>query len=309
MEDWEIQQWHASWGIQVYTGIPSQHDGARWHDLDFTYESICAAPDAILACIETLADVVPNPLLVLTESGGLRFSCRVPHYLHPNTEEARPYIYKDVPTAENMYRRDLYLEILGEEGHSPWDARHEILLGDLLNPPVITKEVLFTPVNALREELHAPEPLATGRAEPTRQDFIVSTPSLGSNKLDLAKEALLKRGFSYLRQADNFHHWCRQVSEDADTDVLLWERDGTVWIRASTSAVELPTQDTPITDVWDDTGILPPIPAPGMPVSEKILAVREGKLSPLAIKRLSPVLQKPEGTRKVYEALEKNIDQ
>ena len=309
MGDWEIQQWHASWGIQVYTGIPSQRDGARWHDFDFKYEMISAAPDAVLACIETLINTVGNPLLTLTQSGGLRFSCRVPHYLHPNTEEARLYIYKDVPTAGDSCLRDVYLEILGEAGHSPWDARYEILLGNLLNPPIITKEVLFAAIDALREELHAPEPLATARAEPTQQDFIVSTPSLGSNKLDLGKEALLKRGFSYLRQEDNFHHWCRQVSDNAETDVLLCERDGTVWIRASTSDFGLPMEDTPITDVWDDTGILTLVPTTGLPVSEKILAVREGKRSPLAIKRPALVLQKPEGTQTVYEPLEKNIDQ
>ena len=309
MEDWDISQWRASWGIQIYTGIPSQRDGAQWHDFDFTYASMCAAPDAILACIETLVNAVGNPLLTLTQFGGLRFSCRVPHYLHPNTKEARFYIYKDVPTLGDSYQRDVYLEILGEEGHSPWDARYEILLGDLLNPPVITKEMLFAVIDALREELHAPERLSTARAESTRQGLIVSTPSLSSHKLDLAKEALLKRRFSYLRQEDNFHHWCRQASENAETDVLLWERHGTVWIRASTSAVELPTEDTPITDVWDDTGILPPVPATGMPVSEKMLAVRKGKLSPLAIKRPSPVLQKPEDTKKVYEPLEKNVDQ
>ena len=309
MEDWEIPQWHASWGIQIYTGIPSQRDSAQWHDFDFTYELICAAPDAILACIETLVNTVGNPLLTLTQSGGLRFSCRVPHYLHPNTEAARFYIYKDVPSAENMYQRDLYLEILGEAGHSPWDARYEILFGDLLNPPVITKEVLFATIDGLREELHAPAPYGIEHVKPTFQDFIVSTPSLGSHKLDLGKEALLKRGFSYLREEDHFHHWCQQVSENAETDVLLWERDGTVWIRASRSDFGLPREDTPITDVWEDTGILPPIPETGLPVSDKIRAIREGKLSPLAIKRPSPVLQKPEGPEKVYEALEKNIDQ
>ena len=56
-----------------------------------------------------------------------------------------------------MYQRDLYLEILGEAGHSPWDARYEILFGDLLNPPIITKEVLFAVIGGLREELHSPE--------------------------------------------------------------------------------------------------------------------------------------------------------
>ena len=309
IEDWEGQQWHASWGIQVYTGTPSQRDGAQWHDLHFTYESICTAPEAVLGCIEPLVDVVPNPLLVLTKSGGLRLSCRIPHYLHPNTEEARFYIYKDIPTTEDLYQRDIYLEILGEAGHSPWDNRYEILLGDLLNPPVIAKEVLFASIDALREEIHAPEPLQTGRAKPTQQDFVVLTPSLGSHKLDLAKEALLKHGFSYLREENDFHHWTRNASENTDTDVLLWEQDGIVWIRASTSDVgEPPTEDTPITDVWDDTGILPPGPATELPVSRKVLSVRAGKLSPLAIKRPSPVLQKSEGSEKVYEPLDKNVD-
>ena len=309
MEDWAIRQWHTSWGIQVYTGIPSEHDGARWHDLDFKYEALCAAPDAVFACIETLVNIVANPLLTITKTGGLRFSCRVPYYLHPNTEEAEPYIYKHSPTPEDPHQRDVYLKILGEEGHSPWDARYEILWGDLLNPPVIAKEVLFASIDALREELHDPDPLGTETLKPTSQVVITSPPSLGSHKLDLAKEAFLKRGFTYLRQENNFYHWTPRVGEGTDTDVLLSERDGIVWIRASTSDVGLPTEDTPITDVWDDTGILPQIPEPGLLVSKEVLAIREGQLSPLAIKRSSPVLQKPEATEKVYEILEKNMGQ
>ena len=308
VEDWVIWRWDASWGIQVYTGIPSERNGARWHDVEFTYEAICAAPDAVLACIKTLVDVVANPLLVLTKSGGLRFSCRVPHYLHPNTEAARYYVYKDIPTAENTYQRDVYLEILGDEGHSPWDGRYEILVGDLLNPPVIAKEVLFTTIGTFREAFHDPKTLETEKLEPRPQVVIASLPSLGSHKLDLAKEAFIKRRFTYLRQENNFHHWAENASGDG-TDVLLWERDDTVWIRASTPDVGLPTEDTPITEVWDDTGILPLFPATAPSGSEEMLAVREGQLSPLAIKRPSPVLQKPEDNKKVYEPLENNITQ
>ena len=40
-----------------------------------------------------------------------------------------------------------------------------------------------------------------------------------------------------------------------------------------------------------------------------MLAVREGTLSPLAIKRPSPMLEKPEDPEKVYEPLEQNIGQ
>ena len=52
--DWAITQWHMSWGIHVYTGIPSARDGAPWHDIDFKYEAICAAPDTVLACVQVL---------------------------------------------------------------------------------------------------------------------------------------------------------------------------------------------------------------------------------------------------------------
>ncbi len=304
--DWEIRHWHTSWGIRVYTGIPSEHHGARWHDFEFTYEAICAAPEAVLACIETLVSVVGNPLLTLTKSGGLRFSCRIPDYLHENTEEARLYIYKDAPTPENPHHRDVYLEILGEAGHSPWDARYELLLGDLLDPPVIAKGVLFSAIDTLRSELHVPQLLGPERPLPTSQSVITSLPSLGSHKLDLAKEAFLKRGLSYIGEEDDFHHWTARDSTDNVTDVVLWETDAGVWIRASTSDLGLPTKDTLITDVWDDTSILPPITA-DPPVSDTVLAVREGTLSPLAIKRPSPVLKKSEVTEKVYGPLEENI--
>ena len=309
IEDWGMRQWHTSWGIQIYTGIPSERDGAQWHDVEFKYEAICAAPNAVLSCIEALTDLVGSPLLTLTKSGGLRFSCRVQDYLHPNTETSRLYIYKDVPTSKNPHQRETYLEILGDAGHSPWDARYELLLGDLLNPPVITKELLFAAVDVLRDALHAPAPLRTGESRPTPPDFIASPPFLDSPKLDLAKEALLKRGFSYLREENSVYHWSQNVSENDDTDVFLWESDGTVWIRAPISNVGLPTEDTRITDVWEDTGILPPISATGLPGSEEVLSVREGQRSPLAIKRPFPVLQKPKNTKKVYASLEKSVAQ
>ena len=304
--DWNIRLWHTSWGIHIYTGIPSQSGNARWHDLDFSYQAICAAPDTVLACVEMLCNAVVNPLLVITKSGGLRFSCRVPDYLHPNSVASRLYIYKDIPTSEDQYQRDVYLEVLGESGHSTWDARYEIVVGDLLDPPIISKEILFTAIDALREELHTPNPLTTDDLMPYSQPVIVSPPSFGSQKLDLAKEAFLKRGFTYSRQENDYHYW---TTQQVDEDLLLWEQDGTVWIRAVSPNTDIPSADTRITDVWDDTGILPPIPETGLQVSEKIQAIRESKLSPLAIKRPPVVLEKTEGTKKVYETLDKNIEQ
>ena len=298
--DWEIAQWHMSWGIHVYTGIPSARDGAPWHDIDFKYEAICAAPDTVLACVQALVNTTANPLLTLTKSGGLRFSCRIPGYLHPNTEQARLYVYKRTPTADNPHQHDTYLEIFGEKGHNCWDARYEILLGNLLDPPVISKEVLFAPIDALRAAL--PEPVSQNIQH---KESIPDAPySLGSGPLDLAKEAFFKRGFSYARQEGGFHYWQRHGDEIGNTEVSLWESEGGVWVCASTSDTGLPMEATLITDVWNDTGILPPTPKTGIPIDDQVLAVREGILSPLALKRPSPVLHKSKPTENMSETQE-----
>ena len=300
MIDWGITQWHKSWGIHVYTGMPSAHNSAPWHDIDFKYEAICAAPEAILACVQALVDAVENPLLTLSESGGLRFSCRIPGYLHPNTGQPLLYVYKQTLTAENPHPHKAYIEILGEKGHNCWDARYEILLGNLLDPPLIPKEVFFAAIDALRAALHDPVPENIQHKE----NLPEAPYSLGSGKLDLAKEAFFKRGFSYLRQADGFHYWNRQDGEIDNTEIALWEDEEGVWLRASTSDTQLPMQATLITDVWNDTGILPPIPATGLPVDDKVIAVREGELSPLSIKRPTPILHKSEPTEKTDETHE-----
>ena len=306
LSDWNSWLWHKSWGIQVYTGTPSERDGAQWHDIDFKYDAICAAPDAVFTCIEALVNSVANPLLTLSKSGGLRFTCRTQDYLHPDADESKQYIYKHTPTRKNPYHRDVYLEIFGNRGYSRWDARYEILLGNLLDPPIITKEVLFAPIDALRAALHEPalpaeDALALNpQAEPAVPAF------LGSHNLNLAKEAFLKRGFSYAEEKEGVYHWNPPANDVGDGHVLLWEQDAAVWIRASTPDIGIPMAATHITDVWDDTGILPLLPPTGLPVTDKVHAVRNGEFSPLAIKRPSPVLQKPERENKVYGTLEEN---
>ena len=306
VQDWEIRQWQGSWGIQAYTGVPSARDSAPWHDIDFKYEIISASPDAVFACIDALVHAIDNPLLTLSRSGGLRFSCRVSDYLHPNTEEARLYVYKRTPTMENPHQRDVYLEILGEDGYSCWDARYEILLGDLLNPPVVAKEVLFAPLDALRAELHEPVLFKEQKVEDAPQVVSAVPASLGSPNLDLAKEAFVRRDFLYLRRENGFHYWTHPDHSLSNEHVVLWESDDTVWIRASTPDGELPTKSTPITEVWDDTGVVS-LPPAGLPVSDKILAVQEGQLSPLAVKRPPTVLRKSEYAKARYGTPEKDV--
>ena len=305
LSDWNNWLWHRSWGIQVYTGTPSERDGAQWHDIDFKYDAICEAPDAVFTCVEALVNSVANPLLTLSKLGGLRFTCRVHDYLHPDTDESKQYIYKHTSTTENPHHRDIYLEIFGNRGYGRWDGRYEILLGNLLDPPIITKEVLFAPIDALRAALHEPVPPAeelglSPQAGPAVPAYF------GSHNLNLAKEAFLKRGFTYIQQENGVYHWNRPDSNVSDGHVLLWEQDGVVWIRTSMSDIGIPMEATHITEVWDDTGILPLLPTTGLPVTDKVHAVRSGEFSPLAIKRPSPMLQKQEGENKVYGTLEEN---
>ncbi len=300
---WRENSWFTSWGIQIYTGIPSEHDGACWHDFEFTYQALCAAPDAVITCIEALVKITANPLLVLTKSGSLRFSCRVPDYLHSDTTAAKLYIYKHTPTPENPHYRDVYLEIRGKNGYSRWDTRYEILCGDLLDPPVIAKELLFVPINTLRDVLHAPEPSGETPDEPT----ITAPSTLGSDDLDLAKEAFLKRGFTYIKQDADFHHWVFHGNEGGTVYAWLWEDQGTIWVRASTPINGLMMRGMPITSIWDDTGIAAPAIA-GMPITDKKLAVREGKLSPLAIKRPKPELPAEVPAKEVDAAQKENTD-
>ena len=308
IDDWDIRQWHGSCGIRVYTGLLSARDGARWHDLNFTYKAVCAAPDAVAACIETLTNIVENPLLTITKSAGLRFSCRVQDYLHPHTEAARQYIYKQTPTPKNVHQQEVYLEIFGDKGHNCWDGRYELLLGDLLDPPVISKELLFKSIDALRDTLHQPVPLDEKR-RPVVLETPVAPASLGSHNLDLAKLALIKRGFSYMNHKNGSYAWKPSDSVGTDRYVSLSERAGTVWIRASTSDLDIPTEDTVITALWDDTGILPQSLTADQFLSDNMLAVRSGKLSPLSIKRPDPVLQKSRDVPKDQEPLENNAVQ
>ena len=302
--DWLDRQLFESWGIQIYTGTPSARDSASWHDFYFRYEAICTAPDAVSTCIEALLMMTTTPLLTLTKSGGLRFSCRIPDYLHSSTDAAKFYIYKHVLTPENPRQRDVYLEIRGENGYSRWDTRYEILLGNLLDPPVIAKEMLFVPIDTLQAVLHEPYLFKEKTIETAPEPTTAMPDSLGSDDLDLAKAAFLKRGFSYLREDIGFHHWIQHNSEGDNTHASLWVDQGIVWIRTSTPPAAPPTSAIPITDLWDDTGI-----TPQPPLTDKMIAVQENKLSPLAIKRLPPILHREESTQMVYATQKENADE
>lgn len=295
---WHPIRWHRSWGIHIYTGLLSARDDAPWHDINFKYESICAYPEAVLACVTALVATVDNPLLTLTKSGGLRFSCRIPGYLHPSTDQPNLSVYDGTSIAEGTDEHTPHIELVGEEGHTCWDARYEILLGDLLDPPVVSKEIFFAPLDALRAALRGTVS-QIGEDEGTLPDI---SKSFGSCRLDLAKEALLKHGFSYMREAEGVHYWKQQDAKTGNAEVSMWESEGGVWIRAASPQTQLPTEATLITDIWEDTGILPPVPETELVPDDKGRAMQAGELSPLAVKRPAPILHK--STEKVQETQE-----
>ena len=225
--DWGPRRWFASWGIQVYTGTPSAHDGANWHDIEFTYRAIEVAPDAVVACMDALVNAVMNPLLTLLKGGGLRFSCRIPDYLHPNTIEARQYVHKYPPDPERTgdRDRDVYVRVIGDQNYNRWDARYQILRGSLLELPIISKDVLFAFLDILRESLHIPAP---------------------TQEVDMIDETIMS------------------------------------------------------TQNWDDFADIESLETDHV-VNENIPAVRRGEISPIAIKRPKPILDKTEHTEAVDE--------
>ena len=86
---------------------------------------------------------------------------------------------------------------------------------------------------------------------------------------------------SHFRQENDLHHWTQHAADSKNKDVLLSERDNTIWICANKLNVGLPQENTSITGVWDDTGIS--IHETGLPWANRSFTIREGKLSPLAV--------------------------
>lgn len=241
--DWSMRQWVASYGLQIFTGIPSENNGAYWHDFIFTYNAIKNVPDAVMSCLEVMIDSVPNPLLTLGKDGELRFTCRIPAYLHADTENALNYVHRYLPNKDIPNKREVYLIIKGLRNSSQWDAQYEIILGDILDPPRIAKEVVFAPVDALRAELHKPDPkISDQELTLPASPFTINT----------GKEAKEK-------------------------------------------------QEKPIETIDN-----PPHTLIHSELTPEMLKIRSGSLSPLALKRDTPILSKSTETDSVYKSFKLN---
>ena len=152
-DDWEVKSWKQSYGVQVYTGIPSEY----LTDLDFEFEIVRDHPNSLLNTLDALLTLTPNACLTLSKSGGIRYSCRSPDYVHPRSTEEREYIA--TYNQETGTREALYLEIFGDKGLSRWDARYEIITGNLFDLPVVEDvEALFEIIDDLKSKIHIPAP-------------------------------------------------------------------------------------------------------------------------------------------------------
>lgn len=151
VEDWQPQSWKRSYGVQVYTGLPSDY----LTDLDFEYVIVKDYPELLIETLSRLCDLTSHPLMTISKSGGVRWTCRTPDYMHPKRNADREYIGV---WDKNGDRSALYLEIFSEKGLSRWDARYEIVEGDLFNIPVIDTESLFAVIDDLKDRIHVPPP-------------------------------------------------------------------------------------------------------------------------------------------------------
>lgn len=155
-DDWESRSWKQSYGVQIYTGIPSEN----LTDFDFEFDIVRDHPDILLETLDALFSLTKNPCLTISKSGGIRFSCRSPDYVHSRSTEEREYIAKY--NQETGTREALYLEIFGDKGLSRWDARYEIITGNLFDLPVIEDvDALFEIIDTLKSKIHVPAPPKT----------------------------------------------------------------------------------------------------------------------------------------------------
>ena len=162
--DWQLASWKQSYGVQVYTGTPSDN----LTDFDFEFAIVHDHPDILLDTLSELLHLTPKACLTLSKSGGLRFSCKTPGYIHPRATENREYIGKwNQQTGE---REALYLEIFGDKGLSRWDARYEIITGNLFDLPVIEDiDALFDIIENLKSKIHAQAPPKKKKSQHTAQ--------------------------------------------------------------------------------------------------------------------------------------------
>ena len=157
MHHWEFEHWRQSYGFQLFTGKPS----GDWTDLDFEFACVNDHPYETIACLERLCGLTDTPLVTISKSGGIRFSCRTPGYVRERNdmEYVAQYDQGNLDENGNPIRLKLYLEIFGDKALTRWDGRYEIFTGALLSPPVIDYQLLLDAITPFKDEVHVDPPI------------------------------------------------------------------------------------------------------------------------------------------------------
>ena len=161
MQHAPMWQWKRSYGLQVMTGEPS----GDWTDLDFEWAAVEQHPEQLEICLLRLCALADTPpLITITKSGGIRFSCRTPGYVHPNGKPSQEFVAEYYPELTEVngklrpVRKHLFLEVFGNMGKSRYDARYEIYAGNIFSPPVISYESLFGVLSYYKRAVDVPPP-------------------------------------------------------------------------------------------------------------------------------------------------------
>ena len=150
-KDWKRELWRKSYGLQVFTGTPSNH----LTTLDFEYEFIRDHREPAEALITALCSLTETPLLTISKGGGLRLCFLTPGYVHSKATDTKEWIVQWDPETNH---KTIYLEIFGDKGLDRWDARYQIVLGCLFDIPTVPAKAILDIISPIREQLHKPKP-------------------------------------------------------------------------------------------------------------------------------------------------------
>ena len=282
VSDWKPKSWRDSYGIQIYTGEPSRH----LTSLDFEYAILRDHPQPFLDTLIQLCTLTENPLLIISKSGGLRFECRTPGYVHPKTDQRYVATWKN-----HSEHKDLYLEIFGEKGLSRYDARYEIYTGSLLDIPVIDHHALFEILDPLRQQIGEPRPEKTKPKHPSKKQDTASSDKSSVNMIDGLPE-----GITWRERKDGS---LESVRGDYPCHVTNHKK--------SHGAAQYYQQTNGQIDAFCHNCQQPWIVKYADPTA-RLNAIREGRLSPLAAQRKTIKLVQNERAHAVLDTLLKTAD-
>ena len=267
--DWrhELYWRHKAHGIQLFMAHASAKEIAGVVHYPICWdieEGLLKEHPEVFERVLRWALEIPNVSLIISKSGGFRMSAWVP-FVRPKTDQiVARHEWRDTETGK--ISGETYAEILSEKGLARIDDRYLRAVGDIAKWPVLTEEEFLKPLTWLT-------PLDARLAQPNREAIVEE--ELGA---DLPEDLTWQDGKYVLISVRRYD--CEMGHRSNPTVEYRKYRDGRIVrvcyagcgekvIRRGRGAAE-----RTLTDV------------------EKIEAIREGNLSPYAIRRQPPKLVK-----------------